>query len=255
MSTIQTLQLNNLGGSAVPPPPNIITPAPIGPKQPLMSDDDIDKLIESQRAMHQTNQSSQAQVPQPQPVYQEPKPEEPTSQPSQTEAPATDAFDLTGMNTNLGAIVNSTKERIKGLQAQQNKIAARIELLEKFIKLDEKELAIEVSKDDPNQQRIRGIRNAISNQTELFGNTLDILLKFESSIYTWTKALMDIEKDKVSAYQKIKSVNKEQSSTETDINEVLLNLNNVIRNNPDKIVSSADNFLNINGYGGKKFNS
>ena len=122
-----------------------------------------------------------------------------------------------------------------------------------FINLDEKELAVEVSKVEPNNQKIVGIRKGILNQTELFGQTLDILLKFESQIQSWTKTLMDIEKDKVGAFQKIRSVSKEQSSTEADINDVISNINNIIKNDPSKILHSVDGTLNINGYSGKKF--
>lgn len=165
------------------------------------------------------------------------------------------SFDLNSMNTNLEAICRTTAARIKELIDSQNKLKARTNLLEKFINLDERELAVEVSKQEPNTQKIIGIRKAILSQTELLSTTLDILLKFEGSIQTWTKTLIDIEKDKVAAYHKIKSINKEQASTETDINEVLTNINQIIKSDPTKAFAAiGGNGLNINGYAGKKFN-
>ena len=213
--------------------------------KPLISDDEIDKLINSQ-----VKHPQPAPIPTPVPLPIPPQVEEDTEEQKEPEAIR---FDMDSMNRNLDAITTSTKLRIQNLIAQQDKLKGRVTLLEKFIMLDEKELAIEVSKPEPNNQKVVGIRKSILNQTELFGQTLDILLKFESQIQSWTKTLMDIEKDKVGAYQKIRSVSKEQASTETDINEVLLNINNIIRSDPGKVLQSAEGFLNINGYAGKKF--
>ena len=213
--------------------------------KPLISDDEIDKLI-----------NSQVKHPQPAPIPTPiPLPIPPQEEDDQEEQKEPDAvrFDMDSMNRNLDAITTSTKLRIQNLIAQQDKLKGRVTLLEKFIMLDEKELAIEVSKPEPNNQKVVGIRKSILNQTELFGQTLDILLKFESQIQSWTKTLMDIEKDKVGAFQKIRSVSKEQSSTEADINDVISNINNIIKNDPSKILHSVDGTLNINGYSGKKF--
>lgn len=212
----------------------------------LISDDEIDKLINSQ-----VKQPTPIPIPTPIPLPTPPQvDEEPDESSSESDSIK---FDMDSMNKNLDAITTSTKLRIQNLIAQQDKLKGRVALLEKFIMLDEKELAIEVSKPESNNQKIVGIRKSILNQTELFGQTLDILLKFESQIQSWTKTLLDIEKDKVGAFQKIRSVSKEQTSTETDINEVLLNINNIIRNDPNKVLQSAEGFLNINGYSGKKF--
>lgn len=212
----------------------------------LISDDEIDKLINSQ-----VKQPTPIPIPTPIPLPTTPQVDEELDEsPSESDSIK---FDMDSMNKNLDAITTSTKTRIQNLIVQQDKLKGRVALLEKFIMLDEKELAIEVSKPEPNNQKIVGIRKSILNQTELFGQTLDILLKFESQIQSWTKTLLDIEKDKVGAFQKIRSVSKEQTSTETDINEVLLNINNIIRNDPNKVLQSAEGFLNINGYSGKKF--
>lgn len=212
----------------------------------LISDDEIDQLINSQ-VKHVPIQPIPIPTTPPQPSPPQEDNEEETTEPDSMK------FDMDSMNKNLDDITTSTKNRINNLITQQDKLKSRVTLLEKFINLDEKELAIEVSKPEPNNQKIIGIRKSILNQTELFGQTLDILLKFESQIQSWTKTLLDIEKDKVGAFQKIKSLSKEQTSAETDINEVLLNINNIIRNDPGKVLQSAEGFLNINGYSGKKF--
>lgn len=215
-----------------------------GSNNGLMSDDEIDKII---------NQQIKQTAPPPPPIPAPLPMSQNTEEPENSENEITVSFDIETMNKNLDAITTSTKLRITSLIEQQNKLKARVSLLEKFINLDEKELAVEVSKTEPNNQKIVGIRKGILNQTELFGQTLDILLKFESQIQSWTKTLMDVEKDKVGAFQKIRSVSKEQSSTEADINDVISNINNIIKNDPSKILHSVDGTLNINGYSGKKF--
>ena len=215
-----------------------------GSNNVLMSDDEIDKII---------NQQIKQTAPPPPPIPAPLPKSQNTEEPENSENEITVSFDIETMNKNLNEITTSTKLRITSLIEQQNKLKARVSLLEKFINLDEKELAVEVSKAEPNNQKIVGIRKGILNQTELFGQTLDILLKFESQIQSWTKTLMDVEKDKVGAFQKIRSVSKEQSSTEADINDVISNINNIIKNDPSKILHSVDGTLNINGYSGKKF--
>ena len=258
MSTINTIQLNNIAGNQLdtgaynvpgiqPPPPPIQPPHPPQNNQ-LLTDDDIDKFIEAQKNQQPVTQE------QPQSFANDYNNSEHQDIPKNEPEVKID-FNLDSMNANLEEIIKSTKGRIKQLIEQQNKVSARVNLLEKFIKLDEKELAMEINKTTPNDQKIRGIRNSIVNQTELFGTTMDILLKFEGSIQSWTKTLLDIEKDKVSAYQKIKSVNKEQATAETDITDVMTALNQAIKNNPHTIFSTADNVLSIQGYSGKKFNS
>lgn len=257
MSTINTIQLNNIAGNQLdtgaynvpgiqPPPPPIQPPHPPQNNQ-LLTDDDIDKFIEAQK--------NQQQVPEQQQSFANGYDNSEQQDTQKNEPEIKIDFNLDSMNANLEEIIKSTKGRIKQLIEQQNKVSVRVNLLEKFIKLDEKELALEINKTTPNDQKIRGIRNSIVNQTELFGTTMDILLKFEGSIQSWTKTLLDIEKDKVSAYQKIKSVNKEQASAETDITDVMTALNNAIKTNPNTIFSTADNVLSIQGYSGKKFNS
>lgn len=265
MSTINTIQLNNIASSQLNngiKPPELLQPIqPIlesnnvqntyNASAPLLTDDDIDKFIESQK-----NQQNQQVEQTPQPQYANSHTNDlPDTPPQENDAEIKIDFNLASMNANLEEIIKSTKGRINQLVEQQNKVSARVNLLEKFIKLDEKELAIEINKPSPNDQKIRGIRNSLVNQTELFGTTMDILLKFEGSIQSWTKTLLDIEKDKVSAYQKIKSVNKEQTNAETDITEVMNALNHAIKTNPNTIFSTADNVLSIQGYSGKKFNS
>ena len=230
----------NLGGGPQSPQP----PQNPNGKNGLISDDEIDKLINSQ--------IKAPPIPTPIPQPKSPIPDDMDSEEPEQETNSV-KFDLDKMNTNLDKIVESTALRIKDLIVQQDKLKSRVSLLEKFINLDEKELSIEVIKNEPNNSKIIGIRKSILNQTELFGQTLDILLKFESQIQSWTKTLMDIEKDKVGAFQKIKLLSKEQASTETDINEVLLNINTLIKNDPSKVLHSAEGFLNINGYSGKKF--
>lgn len=241
--------INLVGGiNNLPPSIEPLDPPNIGKNEnskTLMSDEDIDKLIDSQ-------------IPKQEPTIQIPiKPEEirqPPIIPISNEKQDELKFDLNGMNDNLDEIRKNTLERIKSLADKQAKISARIDLIEKFIILDEKSLALESSKSEPNAQRIFGIKKSIFSQTELISEVTDILLKFEAQIQGWYKTLMDVEKDKVSAYNKIKSVNKEQLTTESDITDVLSNLNQILKNDPNKLLDATSNTLNIGGYSGKKFN-
>lgn len=268
---INILNLGEINGSIPPPPPPI--DASTEPRQaqaqtkPLLTDEDINNFINSQVADPQI----QKQTPLTQPVPSTPPnhpgiqiPTQPTQEPinqqigTQEEIKPTSVgdFDLFTMSKNLDDIVKDAKIKIKNLEGMQSKIEGRIKILEKFITIDEKNLAIEVSRQDQNTSKIIGLRKSISNQTELFGVTMEILLKFEAQIQGWYKTLMDIEKDKVSAYQKIKGLTKEAGKTDTDINDVLSSINTLIKGNPDKIFSGlgSDGTLNINGYAGKKFN-
>lgn len=233
----------------IKPAEMVLPPTPINsPPKNLLTDDEIDKLIESQKSNIEIN------------IPEKPSPiENYKSLPNQNEETKETEeeviqFNLNIMNINLDEIGKTTKERIKDLDFKQKKISKRIELIEKFIMLDEKSLAIESAKQEPNMQKIIGIKKSIFSQTELISETTDILLKFEAQIQGWMKTLMDIEKDKVSAYQKIKALNKEQASVDTDINDVMTALNTVLKNDPNKLLSMASNTLSIGGYTGKKFN-
>jgi hypothetical protein len=236
----------------------------------LMGSDEIDNLINSQIGNINSDSISPNQ-PNPQvntipPIPQKPQMTQPEPEPQintnsntsntsnfNPEEEMIIGFDLTSMNTNLDEIVVSTKQRIVNLQKKQDTLNSRINLMEKFIILDEKDLALEIAKKDQNFQRLNSLRKNISSQTELMSEIMDILLKFEDSILKWTQALMNIEKDKVSAFQKIKSITKEVSKSDEDINTVLSGINTFIHQNPN-LVNEAKNTLNMNGYGGKPFN-
>jgi hypothetical protein len=235
----------SLGGNNIPPPPESINIEK--PQQKLISDDEIDELINSQKI----NKPSEINIPRP-----EEKQEEyyvPPQIPESNTQEETGKFDLSGMNLDLDSLKKDAIKRIKDLDIKQKKIADRINLIEKFILLDEKSLAIESARQDLNLQKISAIKKSIFSQTELISETSDILLKFEAQIQGWFKTLMDIEKDKVSAYQKIKSLNKEQSVVDGDITDVISTLNTILKNDPAKLMETA-NTLNIGGYSGKKFN-
>jgi len=223
-------------------------------KQTLMGEDEIDKLINSQIQPSQVSpQPTQQQIPiQPAPQVSLPE-AEPTPPQEEEEKDESSSFDLDSMNKNLGEITNDAKLRIKGLIQKQTTLNARISLMEKFILLDEKDLAVELAKKEPNYPRISGLRKSLVNQTELLSQIMDILLKFEDSVHKWYKTLMDIEKDKVSAFQKVKSITKETTTMDGDINHVLGQINNYIHTNPT-IAQEAQGLLNMSGYGGKPFN-
>lgn len=163
-------------------------------------------------------------------------------------------FDIDSMNNNLNAITTDAKKRIIDLDKKQKLLDSRIGLIEKFILLDEKDLAKELVKEKVNLTSVGQIQKSITNRTELLSQILDISLKYEDTIIKWNKTMMDIEKDKVSAYQKIKGINKETKIMDDDINSVLNTINTFVKENPS-ILEDAKNELNIKGYGGQTFNS
>lgn len=232
--------------------PNI--PPPVEPiklqettKQNLLSDEDIDKLINSQLE----NVSKPA--PTVETVTNESNNFNPPISNIEDDEPKTKKYDLNEMNINLADIRKRTLERIAELDKKQKKIADRINLIEKFISLDEKSLAIETSRQEPNLQKISAIKKSLFSQTELITETTDILLKFEAQIQGWTKTLMEIEKDKISAYQKINSLDKEQVTADGDITSILTHVNDIIRKDPSKVLQATSGTLNIDGYSGKRF--
>ena len=222
------------------------------PKQDLMPEDEIDKLINSQIRQDTIKEVREIPPPVPPiiPPVEPPKSGPPTEEDSKEE---TSSFNLEGMNKNLDNIVSDTHGRIRALIIKQNTLNSRITLMERFIILDEKDLALELAKKEQNYTRISGLRKSLVNQTELLAQVMDILLKFEDAVHKWYKTLMDIEKDKVSAYQKVKAVTKETTTMDGDINQVLGQINNFIHTNPT-IAQEAQGLLSISGYGGKPFN-
>lgn len=162
------------------------------------------------------------------------------------------SFDIDSMNENLNNITSDAKIRIKELDKKQKLLDSRIGLLEKFILLDEKDLARELVKEKVNLTAVGQIQKSISNRTELLSQILDISLKYEDTIIKWNKTMMDIEKDKVSAFQKIRGLDKEVKTMDGDINEVLSTINSFVKENPN-IVNDAKNQLSIGGYGGQPF--
>lgn len=159
------------------------------------------------------------------------------------------------MNDNLEGIRNETIERINMIKTNQNILLNKVALLEKFNIVDERELAIQMSKKEHNVQRIGQVQNALSRRMELLTNVLDLTLKYEDAILKWYKTIMEIEKDKVNAYQKIRSLTKAVTAVDGDVNATLSAVNNLIQTDSKHLLDEAKNELSLNGYGGKKFNN
>lgn len=163
-------------------------------------------------------------------------------------------YDLNTMNSNLDLIRTETLERLEKLKTNQNLLYNKTELLEKFNLIDERELAIQTMKKDQNIQRIGQIQNALSRRFELITTVLDVALKYEDTILKWYKTLMEVEKDKVAAYGKIKALSKSASVGESDINKALEEVNKALAGDSKHLVEQAKHELNVSGYSGKKFN-
>lgn len=165
-------------------------------------------------------------------------------------------FDLEELYNDFDKLKSGISQRIKTLEDKQRLLDSRVKTLEKFIKLDESELAtqyINQTKEKTNTQYIKQLTGSILNKTELITMTMDISLKHENLILSWNKELFNIEKEKVSSYAKIRNLNKATKETDNSINDIISKVNDAV--NKDGVsVSAALNELHISGYAGKPFN-
>ena len=165
-------------------------------------------------------------------------------------------FDLEELYTNFNKLKEGVFKRISKLEEKQQTLDSRVKTLEKFIKLDEAELAtqyINKSKENSNTHYIKQLTSSILNKTELLTMTMDVSLKHENLILSWNKELFNIEKEKVSSYAKIKNLNKATQETESDVNDIISKVNEAVKKGGIS-VADAQNELQISGYSGKPFN-
>ena len=165
-------------------------------------------------------------------------------------------FDLEELYTNFNKLKEGVFKRILKLEEKQQTLDSRVKTLEKFIKLDEAELAtqyINKSKENSNTHYIKQLTSSILNKTELLTMTMDVSLKHENLILSWNKELFNIEKEKVSSYTKIKNLNKATQETESDVNDIISKVNEAVKKGGIS-VADAQNELQISGYSGKPFN-
>lgn len=165
-------------------------------------------------------------------------------------------FDLEELYTNFNKLKEGVFKRILKLEEKQQTLDSRVKTLEKFIRLDEAELAtqyINKSKENSNTHYIKQLTSSILNKTELLTMTMDVSLKHENLILSWNKELFNIEKEKVSSYAKIKNLNKATQETESDVNDIISKVNEAVKKGGISI-ADAQNELQISGYSGKPFN-
>lgn len=165
-------------------------------------------------------------------------------------------FDLEELYTNFNKLKEGVSKRILKLEEKQQTLDSRVKTLEKFIRLDEAELAtqyINKSKENSNTHYIKQLTSSILNKTELLTMTMDVSLKHENLILSWNKELFNIEKEKVSSYTKIKNLNKATQETESDVNDIISKVNEAVKKGGIS-VADAQNELQISGYSGKPFN-
>ena len=165
-------------------------------------------------------------------------------------------FDLEELYTNFNKLKEGVFKRILKLEEKQQTLDSRVKTLEKFIRLDEAELAtqyINKSKENSNTHYIKQLTSSILNKTELLTMTMDVSLKHENLILSWNKELFNIEKEKVSSYTKIKNLNKATQETESDVNDIISKVNEAVKKGGIS-VAHAQNELQISGYSGKPFN-
>ena len=165
-------------------------------------------------------------------------------------------FDLEELYTNFNKLKEGVFKRILKLEEKQQTLDSRVKTLEKFIRLDEAELAtqyINKSKENSNTHYIKQLTSSILNKTELLTMTMDVSLKHGNIIVNCNKEIFNIEKEKVSSYAKIKNLNKATQETESDVNDIISKVNEAVKKGGIS-VADAQNELQISGYSGKPFN-
>ena len=165
-------------------------------------------------------------------------------------------FDLEELYTNFNKLKEGVFKRILKLEEKQQTLDSRVKTLEKFIRLDEAELAtqyINKSKENSNTHYIKQLTSSILNKTELLTMTMDVSLKHENLILSWNKELFNIEKEKVSSYAKIKNLNNATQESVSDVYDIISKVKEAVKKGGIS-VADAQNELQISGYSGKPFN-
>ena len=174
---------------------------------------------------------------------------------------ATDVFSSKEYKKNLDDIKKNISNKLTNIGNRIVVLNTQVEFVEKAIKNKQNVL------DRMNPENITGMRKmeqSIIYSIEISGKIHESIIKYENLIQSYTKNLTDIENNKLSAYTKIRTLDKEEVASDKEyvkmMKELHDNLNhgmNMGMGDQDSsavaLLREAANSLNIGGYGAPQF--
>ena len=174
---------------------------------------------------------------------------------------ATDVFSSKEYKKNLDDIKKNISNKLTNIGNRIVVLNTQVEFVEKAIKNKQNVL------DRMNPENITGMRKmeqSIIYSIEISGKIHESIIKYENLIQSYTKNLTDIENNKLSAYTKIRTLDKEEIASDKEyvkmMKELHDNLNhgmNIGMGDQDSsavaLLKEAANSLHIGGYGAPQF--
>ena len=174
---------------------------------------------------------------------------------------AIDVFSSKEYKKNLDDIKKNIGNKLTNIGNRIVVLNTQVEFVEKAIKNKQNVL------DRMNPENITGMRKmeqSIIYSIEISGKIHESIIKYENLIQSYTKNLTDIENNKLSAYTKIRTLDKEEIASDKEyvkmMKELHDNLNhgmNIGMGDQDSsavaLLKEAANSLNIGGYGAPQF--
>lgn len=130
---------------------------------------------------------------------------------------ASDLFKSKDYNKGMKNAKDAIDKKIINMNNKIATLNMQAEFMEKNIKGKQDFL---VSMDQNNLTAIRKIENSIIFNMEINSKIYDNIIKFEQLVQSYTKFLMDIENNKLTAYKTIESLNKEANASNKDFLDI-----------------------------------
>lgn len=173
------------------------------------------------------------------------------------ETKATDVFNSKDYNINLENIKKNISNKLKNIGNRIVVLNTQVEFVEKAIKSKQNVL------ERMNPENITGMRKmeqSIIYSIEISGKIHESIIKYENLIQSYTKNLTDIENNKLSAYTKIRTLDKEEIASDKEYVKMMKELHDNLNHNNHNgepgafnLMHEAANSLNIGGYGAPQF--
>lgn len=174
------------------------------------------------------------------------------------ETKASDVFNSKDYNKNLEDIKKNISTKLKNIGNRIVILNTQVEFVEKAIKSKQNVL------ERMNPENITGMRKmeqSIIYSIEISGKIHESIIKYENLIQSYTKNLTDIENNKLTAYTKIRTLDKEEIATDKEYVKMMKELHDSLNHNMNTnggdfgsgLMHEAVNSLNIGGYGAPQF--
>ncbi len=173
------------------------------------------------------------------------------------ETKATDVFNSKDYNINLENIKKNISNKLKNIGNRIVVLNTQVEFVEKAIKSKQNVL------ERMNPENITGTRKmeqSIIYSIEISGKIHESIIKYENLIQSYTKNLTDIENNKLSAYTKIRTLDKEEVASDKEYVKMMKELHDNLNHNNHSsepgavsLIHEAANSLSIGGYGAPQF--